>query len=354
MTWPYVAPERASRKTNRNLGVCTGLSRMNLSPDLIYYPDSHPGIRRKKRGRGFSYLAPDGTRIDQPEERARIESLAVPPAYEDVWISPKPNGHLQATGRDVRKRKQYRYHPDWTEFQAATKFDGLADFGEALPRIRRHIFADLKTDPGEQAYAIAATLALLDRTAIRIGTPEYADENGTFGATTLRSRHLSLDDEQIRLCYTGKGGKRIVRKIKDRTLNQTLNRLQDLPGAELITWLDDDGRPRSVTSDAINAALRTITECSTITAKTFRTWAGSTAAMEAALSEPELTIAAMADAASTRLANTPTIARNSYIHPAVIDLKDTCLSDRQAILSDAPEVPQLKQGERALLQLLRS
>ena len=327
---------------------------MNLAPDLIYYNDDRPGIRRRKCGRGFTYIAPDGTHIDDATERQRITSLAVPPAYHDVWISPKHNGHLQATGRDDRMRKQYRYHPDWTAFQAATKFDNLADFGAALPKIRRRILADLKTDPGDRAYAVATVLALLDRTAIRVGNADYAEENGTYGATTLKPRHLTLNDGEIRLTYTGKGGKKVRRALRDRTLNKALNRLQDLKGAELVTWLDDAGHPRAVTADAVNATLLDITGNDALTAKTFRTWAGSATAMEIALAEEDLTIKAMAEAASDRLANTPTIARNSYIHPQVIELADVPYRERKGLIGDDISAPMLRQAEAALLSLLSS
>lgn len=322
------------------------------APDLVYYSDDRPGIRRRKRGRGWSYLAPDGTRIECAKERKRIDAMAVPPAYEDVWISPKANGHLQATGRDARARKQYRYHADWTAFRALTKFDALADFGAMLPRIRRRILADLKDDPGDKSFAIAAVLALLDRTAIRVGTADYAAENGTYGATTLKPRHLSLNSGEIMLSYTGKGGKSVRKRLRDQTLNRVLNRLQDLPGADLISWVDDSGTPHSVTADAINATLHDITGDDRLTAKTFRTWAGTTAAFEAALDSPNLTIKTMAEAASQRLANTPTIARNSYIHPRVIDLAEQSIDDRAALLTDRDDIDNLRQSEAALLTFL--
>ncbi|WP_296417624.1 DNA topoisomerase IB [Pseudooctadecabacter sp.] len=323
-----------------------------ISPDLIYYGDDRPGISRRKRGRGWSYLAPDGTSIDCAKERKRINALAVPPAYEDVWISPKINGHLQATGRDARARKQYRYHEDWTAFRALTKFDALADFGAMLPRIRRRILSDLKDDPGDRSYAIAAVLALLDRTAIRVGTADYAAENGTYGATTLKPKHLSLTDGEIRLSYTGKGGKSVRKRLRDQTLNRVLNRLQDLPGADLISWIDDSGAPRSITADAINATLQDITGDDRLTAKTFRTWAGTTAAFEVAVKTPDLTIKTMAEAASDRLANTPTIARNSYIHPQVIDLAEMPPEDRAALIDNREDVDNLRQSEAALLTFL--
>ena len=321
-------------------------------PRLIYYGDDRPGITRLRRGRGFSYRAPDGTTIDDKRERARIAALAVPPAYEQVWISPKPNGHLQATGRDSRQRKQYRYHPDWRAEQEAVKYDGLAEFGRALPAIRRRVLTDLKGTAGEQRFAIAAIIAMLDRLAIRIGNHDYAETNGTYGATTLQRRHMKLKGGEIALRYTAKGGLDVRKVLKDRTLNRVLEQLHDLPGGNLISWTDEDDRPRAVTSDQVNAALAEMVETPGITAKTFRTWAGSEAALSVALKQEHPTIRALSEAASERLANTPTVARNSYIHPAIIDLAETDFDTRKALLADLPETDGLRITERALLRLI--
>lgn len=320
---------------------------------LIYYPDSEPGITRRRQGRGFSYIAVDGTRIDNVTERKRLEALAVPPAYVDVWISPKANGHLQATGRDSRDRKQYRYHPDFRAAREAHKYDHLAEFGQALPGIRRSLRRQLQGTLGTPDYAIAAIIALLDRLAIRIGSPGYAAENGTYGATTLKRRHLRLDGDRLHLRYQAKGGKTVARVIRDKTLNRTLGRLHDLPGATLINWLDDDDRPHAVTSEQVNARLADMVGQEGITAKTFRTWAGSTAALEAILSVGRPTIKAAATAASERLANTPTVARNSYIHPAVIKLCSAELQVMNDLARAAEPVTGLRKTEQVLLHLLR-
>ncbi|CUH78040.1 DNA topoisomerase IB [Tropicibacter naphthalenivorans] len=316
-------------------------------PDLIYFPDDRPGITRQRRGRGFSYLAPDGTRIDDPQERSRIKALAVPPAYQDVWICPADNGHLQATGRDARGRKQYRYHPDWRAWRNAQKFDHLRAFGEALPALRRRIRQTLREGTaGDRDFALAAILALLDRASLRVGSTGYARENQTFGATTLRRRHLALDDDRLTLRYQGKGGKTVRKTLRDQTLNRTLTRLGDLAGPQLVTWLDDGGTPHGISAGQVNAALAEITGQPDLTAKTFRTWNGSAAALQVAL-EPKPTIKAMADAAAARLHNTPAIARKSYIHPSVINL---CETPRD--LSKAPTVHGLRQTEARLLHLL--
>lgn len=319
-----------------------------LPSNLVYYPDSRPGITRRRAGRGFSYKAPDGTTIDDKKERARLNALAVPPAYEKVWMSPRLNGHLQATGIDARTRKQYRYHPDWTEFRAQKKFEMLPRFGEVLPAIRRRVSRDLNLDAGEQAFAIAAVVAMIDRLSIRIGHPEYADENGTYGATTLRSKHLALDGHDLTLRYKAKGNRDVTRQIKNAKLMKSLQQLDDLPGADLVKWIDDEGDIRTVSSDMVNTWLAEVTGEEGMTAKTFRTWSGSVAALTAARKADKVTIKAMAEAAADRLTNTPTIARNSYIHPAVIDLSE----DKSVLPKMPPVVSGLRLDERRLLTLI--
>lgn len=287
--------------------------------DLVYVTDDQPGITRQKRGRGFSYIAPDGTTIAGGVERQRLEALGVPPAYEDVWICPLHNGHLQATGRDVRKRKQYRYHMEWTAAQAETKFAGLVNFGDALPRIRRRVLRDLEGEAGEQSFALASAVALIDRTAMRVGHPDYARENGSYGALTLLGKHVRLDGNTIHLRFKAKGGKKVRRRMNDRTLARILTKINDLPGAEVLGWIDDQGTSHSLSSSGLNTYLCDASGTEGVTAKTFRTWTGTLAAYEVAEKAPA-TIKEMAQAAADRLHNTPSIARSSYIHPAVIDL----------------------------------
>lgn len=317
------------------------------APDLIYYPDDRPGITRRKAGRGWSYRAPDGTTIDDDAERSRISALAIPPAYADVWISPRKRGHLQATGYDARTRKQYRYHDDWSKWRALQKFDGLGDFGAALPSLRRTIARGLSGEAGERDFAIAAVLRLIDRVSIRVGTEAYRSENGTEGATTLRCRNLKVDNNGVKLDWRAKGGKRVRRQISDRTLARALHDLADLPGASVFEWIDN-GKRRTVHAEQVNDWLREATRLDHATAKTFRTWNGSVAAMEAAMRAGEgVTIKAMSEAAAEALHNTPTIARNSYIHPEVIALAENW---RDVTVPDNP--PALRQSERALLDLL--
>lgn len=324
---------------------------MTTTPDgLVYFPDSRPGIHRLRRGRGFSYIAPDGTRIDRGAERDRIEALAVPPAYEDVWICPAHNGHLQATGRDARERKQYRYHPDWTKYRAARKYSDLPEFGRSLPAIRRRVSQNLNLDAGEHAFAIAAVVAMIDRLSLRIGTPDYAEENGSYGATTLTGRHVKLQNDDLLLSYTAKGGRKVRRKVSNRKLLRSLQALDDLPGADLVTWTDETGESRAVRSDEVNAWLGEVTGMNRLTAKTFRTWNGSVAALSAAKKAETITIKVMAEAAAKRLANTSTIARNSYIHPAVIALAE----DSSTLAGNIPDIRGLREDERHLLHVIES
>lgn len=293
----------------------------DLPPGLVWYPDSRPGVTRRRAGRGFTYIAPDGTTIARGDERSRIEALAVPPAYDKVWISPRANGHLQATGLDARARKQYRYHPKWAEAASEQKFSMLPDFARALPRIRRRVSRDLAEAPGGERFALAAALLLIDRLSLRVGNEAYARENGSYGALTLRRRHLRLTRTGLNLAYTAKGGKKVRRRLTDRKLLRVLNEIRDLPGAELLTWTNDDGDVRALSSGALNAYLAEAGGHD-FTAKTFRTWAGTLAAFEAA-EAGQTTIRAMCEAAAERLANTPTVARNAYVHPAVIALSES-------------------------------
>lgn len=286
---------------------------------LVYVTDAEPGISRRQRGRGFSYTAPDGTTIARGPVRRRIEALAVPPAYSEVWICTQENGHLQATGRDARNRKQYRYHPEWSAAQADTKFEQLVSFGERLPTIRRRVDQDLHSDPGDFEFALAAAVSIIDRAALRVGHPEYSRQNGSYGALTLRRRHLRVQNDQLQLSFTAKGGQKVRKVVSDRKLQRLLQKINDVPGATLLTWVDDTGVSQTLSSQQLNAYLSDAAQSEEITAKTFRTWAGTLAAFTCA-EAGSVTIKEMAQAAADRLHNTPTVARNSYIHPAVIDL----------------------------------
>ena len=323
---------------------------MTAPASLRYYPDSAPGISRRRCGKGFSFFAPDGRCIKDRDERARLKALAVPPAYENVWISPYENGHLQATGIDVKGRKQYRYHPAWAEAQAQEKYAALADFAETLPRLRRRVRRDLKEELGAREFALAAAVAMIDRLSLRVGNQVYAKSNSTYGTLTLKRRHLVLRDGKLQASFRAKGGKRVRRQIAHRSLMRALHKIRDLPGAELLTWLDEDGEPRSLTSTALNDYIAEASGNDDVSAKTFRTWAGTLAAFEVALDEAERpTIKAMAEAASHRLHNTPAIARSSYIHPQVIALCET-----PEPLPEAPDIDEMTQAEARLLTFLQA
>jgi len=323
----------------------------HLPSGLTWYPDSRPGITRRRCGKGFTYIAPDGTRIDAAEERARIAALAVPPAYEQVWITPRRNGHLQATGFDARARKQYRYHPRWAEARATEKWESLPEFGRALPRIRRRITRDLAEEPGEERFALAAALMLIDRLSLRVGNETYARENGSYGALTLKRRHLRVTRTGLTLAYTAKGGAKVRRRLTDRKLLRVLSQVRDLPGAELLSWTNEAGDARALSSGALNAYLAEAGG-GDFTAKTFRTWAGTLAAYEAAEAGAR-TIRALSEAAAQRLANTPTVARNAYIHPRIIGLGEAGggpgLADRET-----PRLRGLSAAENRLLALLEA
>ncbi|MBV7411075.1 DNA topoisomerase IB [Maritimibacter sp. DP1N21-5] len=316
---------------------------------LIYYPDSRPGITRKKHGRGFTYKGPDGTTIARGPERARLEAMAIPPAYVDVWMTPRENGHLMATGYDARSRKQYRYHPDWSEARAQTKFNDLAAFGRCLPTIRRRVARDLDHSAGEREFALATALAMIDKLALRVGDKTYTKENGSYGAVTLCRRHLRTRKGDMQVVFTAKGGKNARVAVTDKRLMKALESARDLPGAELIGWVDDDGIARGISSSAVNDYLAEAAGVDGITAKTFRTWAGTLAAFRAVTEEGASTIKSLSEAAAERLQNTPTIARNSYVHPKVVALAGT---DEK--LPKPVRLPGLVTGEGALLAFLES
>lgn len=315
---------------------------------LIYYPDTQPGYGRRRCGRGFTYLDLGGATLRDAKTRDRLKALAVPPAYTDVWYCPDPVGHLQATGRDAKGRKQYLYHPAWTDAQAEAKFNGLAEFAACLPRLRRRLQRDLAAQVGTRAYALAAAVTLIDRTAIRLGSPQYAEENGSYGALTLREKHIDVAGSEIKLRYDAKGGQKVRHTMKDAKLASILDDLTDVPGRTVLTWVDSAGASQTLTSGALNNYIAAAADLETATAKSFRTWIGSCAAFEVACAGPA-TITQMAEAAADVLHNTPTIARNSYIHPAIIDLAGQSVPDFTPVTTDG-----LRVAEKRLLGFLQN
>lgn len=300
----------------------------SLPSNLRYASQDEPGLYRRRRGRGFSYHRADGTRIDDATILDRIRGLGLPPAYEDVWICADPQGHLQAAGTDARGRRQYRYHADWRAFRDAKKFDQLEPFGRALPRLRERVELDLRRNRPDRRHVCAALLRLIDVTAIRVGSERYVQDNQTFGASTLRSRHLTFDKNTVKLSFQAKGQTRVRKQVQSRTLARAMEQLDDLPGARLFTYIGDDGDSRALLSDDVNAYMGEVMQQDGATAKTFRTWHGTVTALNYAVAETDqLTIKALSEHAAKRLHNSPAIARNSYIHPAVIKLVDL---DREA------------------------
>ena len=292
---------------------------------LRYSSDADKGIRRQRRGRGFTYLDADGRTIRDRVTLERVRSLAIPPAWTDVWICRWPNGHIQATGRDARGRKQHRYHARWREARDESKFGRMVAFGEALPAIRERTEADLARPGLPREKVLATVVRLLELTLIRVGNDEYARLNRSFGLTTLRDRHARIDGSRVRFRFRGKSGLQHEVGITDRRLARVVKRCQELPGQELFQYVDDDGVVRDVASDDVNAYLREISG-GDFTAKDFRTWAGTVLAYRAlrALEPASSTtdakrkvVAAMRETAG-RLGNTPTVARQSYVHPAVV------------------------------------
>ena len=293
---------------------------------LRYVSDIQPGIRRKKAGKGFAYVGADGKTIRDARELARIRSLAIPPAYTDVWICPSANGHIQATGRDARGRKQYRYHPKWREVRDETKFGRMLAFSQVLPKIRARLEKDLSRPGLPREKVLATVVRLLECTCIRVGNDEYAKSNRSFGLTTLQDRHVEVSGSSVRFEFRGKSGKVHKVDLSDRRLAKIVERCQDLPGEDLFQYLDDDGVRQTIGSGDVNEYIREISG-EEFTAKDFRTWAGTLLAVEA-LSEvgafstqrqAKSNVLRAIDRVAEQLNNTRAVCRKYYVHPAVFE-----------------------------------
>lgn len=329
---------------------------------LRYVNDDEPGIRRRKAGGGFTYVGPDGRRISDRAELARIRSLAVPPAYRDVWICPDPDGHIQATGRDDKGRKQYRYHPRFREARESNKYAHMLEFADALPGIRAAIDRDMGRRGLPREKVLATIVHLLENTMIRVGNDDYAKQNKSFGLTTLRDRHVAIAGGKLRFAFKGKSGKSWQLELHDRRVAKIVKASQDLPGQRLFQYLDENGERREVTSSDVNAYLREISGRD-ITAKDFRTWTGTVLAAlmlaetEAAESETaaKRNIKAAIEKVSAVLGNTPTICRKCYVHPEVFDMYlDRSLALRIEEGAEAlSQEARLRPEEQAVLTLLR-
>ncbi|HVU10819.1 MAG TPA: hypothetical protein VHD90_06050 [Phototrophicaceae bacterium] len=323
--------------------------------DLRYVNDDEPGITRKKSGHGFVYTGSNGERVRDKATLKRIRALVIPPAWTDVWICADADGHIQATGRDAKGRKQYRYHERWREVRDQTKFDRMIAFGEALPKIRARVQADLALRGLPREKVLAAVVQLLGATFIRVGNPEYARDNDSYGLTTLHDDHVEINGATLHFEFRGKSGKEHAIDLKDRRLARIVKRSQDVPGEHLFQYTDGDGSAHAITSSDVNAYIREISGAD-FTAKDFRTWGGSTLALlELAGFDPcedekqvKRNVTAMVKSVAQQLGNTPTISRKYYIHPAVIDCYSSGALEEYRLRSKA-----LDDEEKALLKLLK-
>jgi DNA topoisomerase-1 len=299
-----------------------------VASGLRYVSPDSPGFQRKRAGRGFTYLDVDGRRIRGKEVLARIRALAIPPAWTDVWICPREDGHLQAIGRDARGRRQYRYHAAFRARRDDGKFARLIRFGERLPRIRRRARRDLRRPGLPKDKVLAAVVSLLEATRLRVGNAEYARLNRSFGVSTLRNRHASLTATTLRFRFRGKGGRSEERRLVDRRLATVVRRCQELPGQELFQYLDDDDEPRGISSEDVNAYLRDAAGSEEISAKDFRTWSATMLAFRAlrdgvgAGERAGRRVNPIMEAlriTAEEMGDTVTVTRNSYVHPGVLE-----------------------------------
>jgi DNA topoisomerase-1 len=330
---------------------------------LRYVHDDRPGIRREQAGDGFRYLDAKGEPVEDEATLKRIRSLAIPPAWTDVWICPQANGHLQATGRDARGRKQYRYHPKWREVRDEVKYERMIKFGKALPQIRKEVDRALSL-PGLPREKVLATIVyLLEATMMRIGNDEYARENKSYGLTTLRNRHVKIDGSEVEFRFRGKSGVYHDVKVHDRRLARIIQRTRDLPGQDLFQYLDENGETHTVGSADVNDYLRAITG-EDYTAKDFRTWSGTVLAalalqeFEAVDSDAQLkkNVVRAIESVAEKLGNTPSVCRKCYVHPAVLDayLDGTMLEGLRARAEESlvEDLKDLQPEEAAVLAML--
>ncbi len=330
---------------------------------LRYVSDDKPGYRRRRAGRGFVFCDTHGKRITDARIVARIKSLVIPPAWTNVWICPHPRGHIQATARDAKGRKQYRYHPEWQEARDKEKFTRTLAFARALPALRQAVAEDMAGKPLERRTVLATVVRLLETTLIRIGNREYAEQNKSYGLTTMRNRHVEVNGTRLEFDFVGKSGKRHVVELADRRAARIVAQLQELPGQELFQYVDEHGERRSIDSADVNDYLRELSGAE-FTAKDFRTWAGTVLAAWA-LSEFEKidskaaarrNITAAVKKVATRLGNTPAVCRSSYIHPEILNsyldgsLLDNLKREIKATLRD--ELNGLTAEEAAVFVLL--
>lgn len=325
-----------------------------MAARITYCDDSKPGITRKKVRNGWAYFGTDGHRITDRDEIDRLNAIGLPPAYRDAWFCPRRNGHIQAIGWDEKGRKQYRYHTDFREAQEAAKYEKCAEFGHALPRVRKAVERDLASRGLHKDRAVAAVVRLLDVAHIRVGNEAYAQANDSYGATTLRKQHGTVRGNTLKLRYVGKSGKERDTTVTDRRLAATVRKMQDLDDQHLFAWVDDDGEAHPVTSSDVNDYIRRASG-GDFTAKHFRTWGASVTAFEAlARAEADLSLKALLEPVVARLGNTPAIARKSYVHPALIALVKKGQSAFRAALRLPRSARYLSREERGLIAFLET
>jgi DNA topoisomerase I len=330
---------------------------------LTYVSDAEPGILRRKAGTGFSYRGPDGRVVKDKAVLARIRHLAVPPAYVDVWICARDNGHIQATGRDARGRKQYRYHAAWREIRDTNKYGHLLEFARLLPKIRARINSDMARRGMGREKVLATVVSLLDKTLIRIGNSIYSKTNGSYGLTTLKTKHVDLDGNELRFEFKGKSGKTWKLSVRDRRIARVVRSIEELPGQHLFQYLTDEQEVRQVSSTDVNSYLRDIAG-SEVSAKDFRTWAGTVLALWAfdavgphtSQTDAKRKIKSVIEAVALKLGNTPTICRKCYVHPDVVTsyLEGTLTPGQLKTVAESAgdDAGLLAHEERALVKFL--
>jgi DNA topoisomerase-1 len=329
---------------------------------LRYVYDSRPGIRRRRYGKGFRYVGVDGEMVRDAEVLRRIRSLAIPPAWTDVWICNSANGHLQATGRDAKGRKQSRYHPKWREVRDEAKYDRMLLFAEALPKIRAQVEHDLALPGLPREKVLATVVRLLETTYIRVGNEEYAKTNHSYGLTTMRNRHVTVSGAMVRFCFEGKSGVKHTIDVNDRKLAGIVKRCYDVPGYELFQYLDEEGKPHSIDAADVNEYLRRITN-QPFTAKDFRTWAGTVLASVVleefagftSHTEAKKNVVQAIKRVAAELGNTPAVCRKCYVHPVVLErylAGEAGATVKRAVVETAQERHALRPEEVTLLNLL--
>jgi DNA topoisomerase-1 len=374
---PPSAARSASKPSHRESVAVENIEAAK-SAGLRYVTDESPGIRRLKSGKAFRYRHDDGTAITDEKTLWRIKRLAIPPAWTDVWICPRDDGHIQATGRDARGRKQYRYHPDWRAVRDETKYERTIAFGEALPRIRERVATDLRRPGLGRRKVLATMVRLLESTLVRVGNEEYAKANGSIGLSTMRDQHVRVERGTMLFSFKGKSGKRHRIELHEPRLAEIVRQVQDLPGQELFQYIDREGRQQKVTSDDVNAYLRDIAGAD-FSAKDFRTWAGTVLAAMALAGlqgfstkkQAKKNMVSAIERVAEQLGNTPAVCRKCYIHPAILNsyLDGTTVEVLQAKADDALTAVQqtsrrsagrpalaagaLNEPEKAVLKFLR-